>query len=310
MSTFLSAYRVGPRRLERLGLRRGLRIASCVILVASLAGCGGASASGSGSTLPIDGSAVGHVRTLACGTYTDLEPHVAARESELATVPFVEMVLGDGDPCSPLPLIVALHGLGDRPSVPRWPYRDLPVTVRVVMPRGPISFGHGYAWSPIRVLDHDPTGLTATIDVQAGRIATFLDALIEERQVRGGVLLAGFSQGGILALAVAMRHPQDVGLVLPMSAWAPPELRTNAAPNAPPIRWMHGLEDERIPYDLALEAVTDLRVRGYDVELIAYVDQPHRMSIAMDERFHSWLARALDNIDAGRPMADGFMLEP
>jgi phospholipase/carboxylesterase len=278
-----------------------LRSAECIALVAALVGCGAASP-------PI--STAADVRTFACGTYTEVEPHVASHQGELATVPFVEMVLGDADPCSALPLIVVLHGLGDRPSVPRWPYRDLPVAVRVVMPQGPVPWGSGYAWSSVRVLDHEPGGLSATIDVQADRIASFLDALVAEREVRGPVILAGFSQGGILALSVLMRHPQNLGLVVPMSAWVPEAVRTAATPPAPPIRWLHGLDDERVPYDLALDAATDLRARGYDVELIGYAGQRHAMSMPMDQRLHSWLVQALANLDAGRPIATGFVLEP
>jgi dipeptidyl aminopeptidase/acylaminoacyl peptidase len=73
---------------------------------------------------------------------------------------------------------------------------------------------------------------------------------------------------------------------------------------------MHGLDDERVPYEMALETATDLRTRGYDVELVGYPGQHHSMSDAEDTRFHSWLSSALTNQAAGRPITDGFVLEP
>ncbi len=231
------------------------------------------------------------------------------RDGELGDVPFMEVVLGD-DPCEAVPLVLVLHGLGDHPTVPQRPYRDLPVAVRIVMPHGPIPWGSGWAWSSVRVLDDEPEGLRATIDAQADRIAAFVDALVLAVPVRGDVILTGFSQGGILALSVAMRHPGRLGVVLPLAAWIPPALRGDARQGAPPIRWMHGIDDERIPYTMAVEAATDLRARGHDVELVAIEGARHHMTPAMDERFHAWLSSALENVVAGRPLAEGFVLGP
>lgn len=272
-------------------------------------GCGGA-ATGNGSTLPSGESAEAGVRALACGTYTQVQRGMLEREGELATVPYLEVVLGDADPCAELPLLVVLHGLGDHPVVPRWPYRDLPVGVRIVLPRGPIRWGSGYAWSSVRVLDHEDAGLAATISAQSDRIGTFLVALRSSVGVQGEVVLAGFSQGAILALTVLMRHPEHLGIVLPLAGWVPESLRTPAGEGAPPIRWMHGTDDERIPFTMAVDAVSDLRARGYDIELVAYVGGHHTMSDPMDDRFHGWLAQALTNIDAGEPPEQGFVLEP
>lgn len=309
---------IGPRHAENvraagardLGPHRSLRGSICVALFAlATLGCGGAG-TGSGSTLPTDGNTDTPVRTLACGTYTSVGEGVVRRDGELATVPYLEVVLGDADPCSELPLVVVLHGLGDRPGVPRWPYRDLPVAVRMILPHGPIPWGHGYAWSSVRVLDHETEGLSATLAAQSDRIAAFLDALESSLPIRGGVILTGFSQGGILALTVAMQHPEHLAVVLPLAAWVPEDLRTSATASAPPIRWMHGIEDERVPYTMAVEAATDLRARGYDVELIAYEGARHAMSRAMDERFHDWLAHVLSNLSAEQPPADGLVLVP
>jgi phospholipase/carboxylesterase len=309
MNRSVHAHFVGAASAPGLGLRLGLRAHACIALFAvATLGCGGAR-SGSGSLFPADGSAR-EVRTLRCGTYTEVESGIVGREGELATVPYVEVVLGETDPCGTLPLVVVLHGLGDHPVVPRWPYRDLPVGVRIVLPRGPIRWGSGYAWSSVRVLDHEDTGLAATMSAQSDRIAAFIERLRGSVGVEGEVVLTGFSQGAILALTVLMRHPEHLGLVLPLAGWVPQALRTAAGEHAPPVRWMHGTADERVPFSMAVDAVTDLRTRGYDVELVAYEGAHHSMSDAMDERFHSWLAQVLTNIAASQPPETGLVLEP
>ncbi len=291
-------------------MHRALRARACVLAFAlASAGCGG-SAVASGSTLPSDDHETEGTHTWECGTYSRVGEGTQYRDGELATVPYLEVVLGDADPCAPLPLVVVLHGLGDRPIVPRWPYRDLPVPVRIVLPHGPIVWGDGYAWSSVRTLDAEEEGLVATMGAQGDRVAGLVDALVQTFSPPGPVVLAGFSQGGILALTVLMQHPAHLGLVMPLAAWVPPELRTAAGEAAPPIRWMHGLDDERVPYEMALETATDLRSRGYDVELVGYPGQRHSMSDAEDARFHSWLSAALTNQAAGRPIAEGFVLEP
>lgn len=260
--------------------------------------------------LPPLESVTSGVRALRCGTYIELEPQVVAREAELANVPFLETVLGDADPCAELPVVVILHGLGDHPIVPRWPYRDLPVAVRVVVPRGPIRWGRGFAWTSVRVLDNEEAGLVATLGAQADRIGALLDALDRAFPTPRGVVLVGFSQGGHLALATAMQHPEHVALLVPLAGFVPEALRTSAGSQAPPIRWLHGTDDERIPFSMAVDAVCDLRARGYDIELIAYEGERHHMSAAMEARLHGWLAQALTNLASGRPPAEGFVLEP
>jgi phospholipase/carboxylesterase len=292
-------------------MQRTLRASVCFVLFAlASAGCGGAASTAHGSTTIPGESVEAGVRAETCGTYTDAEPGVLSRDAQLGDVPFMEVVLGDASPCDAMPLIVVLHGLGGRPIVPRLPYRDLPVPVRVVMPRGPIPWGDGYAWSSVRVLDHEDDGLSATVRAQAERIDAFVEALRVDRGARGDVVLAGFSQGAILALAVAARHPTHVGLVIPLAGWLPPELRVDAGEHTPPIRWLHGIEDERVPYAMALEAATDLRARHWDVELLGYPGVRHEMSGPEEARVHDWLAHALLNLESGAPLADGLVLEP
>lgn len=305
-----AAHTDGVRAFPSVGLGRFLPVVSVGLLALLVTACGASPGllqrgTRSASDFEHDG-----VLETSCGSYTRIDEGMLGREAELEGMPFLDVVLGTDDPCAPLPLVVVLHGLGARPTLPRWPYADLGVAVRIVLPRGPVRWGSGYAWSSVRVLDHEPEGLAATLTVQADRVATFLDALVRDRAVVGRALLTGFSQGAHVALVTVMRRPEHVGLLFVLAGWAPPELREPATELAPPIRWMHGLDDERVPYELALECATDLRARGHDVELVGLPGERHVMSEPMDERFHAWLVRALANQAAGRPLGEGIPSDP
>jgi phospholipase/carboxylesterase len=244
----------------------------------------------------------------AASDYTRVEPGVFVREGELEGISFLEVVLGDVDPASSLPLWVVIHGLGDHPEIPIGPYRGLSRAVRIVLPRGPLVVGDGFAWMSVRVRDEQLATLSSEVDAQTERLAAFLASLRHARQVRGPIVVVGFSQGGILTLSLGVRHPALVGLGLPLAGWLPPALRVDAAPDSPRFVWMHGTADERIPYALAEEASTDLRARGFDVALVPVEGEGHAMSDAMDAVFHAWLERVLANVEDGRPPGDGLPL--
>ena len=53
-------------------------------------------------------------------------------------------MLGDVDPESALPMVVVIHGRGDRPRVPGGPFEGLTHPVRVILPRGPMIVGEGF----------------------------------------------------------------------------------------------------------------------------------------------------------------------
>ncbi len=237
--------------------------------------------------------------------YAVVEPGVVVRDGQLEEITFLEYVFGDVDPSEPLPLLVVLHGFGDQPQEPSGPYRGLPGAFRVVLPRGPVAVGGGFAWMSVRVGEHRLGELSEQLDVQTERIARFLVALREARAVRGPTILVGFSQGAILTLSVATRHPDLVGLALPLAGWLPPLLRVDAAEGAPRVLWMHGTADERIPFELAREGSDDLRARGFDVTLMPYEGAGHVMNDVMNADFHLWLAQVLQNLDEGRPLGDG-----
>ncbi len=113
------------------------------------------------------------------------------------------------------PLLVVLHGYEDEPG------RRLDATAvegwRVITPRGPIELPGGPAWF---ASDDDGPVTTHLISSLDG-----LDELIR-RERRGAVVVGGYSQGGAVALAWALREagrddaPAPDG-VFCVNAWLP-----------------------------------------------------------------------------------------
>lgn len=230
-------------------------------------------------------------------------PGVRAREGEAEGLGYLEVVLGDVSPETALPLVVVIHGRGDRPRVPGGPFEGLTRPVRVMMPRGPMIVGHGFGWLPVVVGDHQPELLSAGLREVGDRLARWIARVRAERPCVGPTILSGFSQGGMLALTIAVRHPEAAGVVFPLAGWLPPPLwPSEPAPRAaPPIRAMHARDDDRIPYEPSRESYEHLRSLGWDLELSTYEGVGHAMSAEMDAAFHGWLERALEAIATGAP---------
>src|SRR5205085_4799681 len=84
------------------------------------------------------------------------------------------------------------------------------------------------------------------------------------------IVLAGFSQGGAIALQTALRHKEKLGGVLALSTYLTLEdsLEAEASPanKATPILMAHGTQDEVIPVRLAESSRTKLQEKGRSEE--------------------------------------------
>ena len=199
------------------------RTHACVALCAvALLGCGPSvspALAREGSAERETGSSGSETSQHRGGDYALVEPGVFSREGVIEGISFLEVVLGATDPTEALPLWVVIHGLGDHPDVPTGPYRDLSRPVRIILPRGPLVHGDGFAWMSVRVGDDQLATLSSELDVQTERLAGFLERLEAERPAQGPAVLIGFSQGGMLTLSLAVRHPALVGIAFPLAGW-------------------------------------------------------------------------------------------
>jgi predicted esterase len=216
------------------------------------------------------------------GTTAAGPPTTAAAEPAAAPLDYVELLTGDADERAPLPLVVAVHGLGDTPENFVDLYAEISAPARVVAPRAPEPYGQGSSWFPIEIPYRDDATIGAGIGAAADRVAALIAQLSERLPICGAPMITGFSQGGMVSFAVAVRHPDAIGFALPVAGALPSSLQpAGSAGRHPRIRALHGDADDMVPIGTARASVTRLEQLGFDVQLREYAGIGHRISPAM-----------------------------
>lgn len=180
--------------------------------------------------------------------------------------------------------VVWLHGLGadGNDFAAAVPALALPAElgVRFVFPHAPsipVTLNGGVlmpAWYDISEVDlqrrHDEAGVRRS-DRQ-------VRALLEREHARGvpwdRIVLAGFSQGGAVALFSSVRHERRLAGVVALSTYlvveeSLDEERTEANQDVP-ILQAHGTLDPMVPFARGDAARAALQQRGYDVTFCSF----------------------------------------
>ena len=207
---------------------------------------------------------------------------------------------------SPGASVIWMHGLGadGHDFVDVVPELGLPARpgVRFVFPHAPmrpVTINGGYvmrAWYDIR--DDGGVRREDAAGVRASQKA--IEALIAREKERGvpaaAIVLAGFSQGGAMALHTALRHPDRLAGVMALSCSLPlaEALAAEAAPanRDVPIFMAHGTHDPMIPMARALRARETLAGLGYRLEWHEY-PMPHSVCREEIRDISAWLATVL-----------------
>ena len=261
------------------------------LLLALLAACHEPSppAPSASSTNPAHGAsaaakASATVRAATTGASTVVGAAATAATAAL-DLDLIEFTTAGADAAQALPLVLALHGLGDRPeNFGTW-LRELPVAARVYALRAPQAWGQGFSWfqPTSRSGPADPDTLGPRAEEATGRILANLDRLLARRPTRGKPVVVGFSQGGMLAFALAARSPERFAGVFPVSGVLATSIEPAAAPaSAPRLLAFHGVDDARVPIALGRLSVERFRAQGWTAELREYSGLGH--SISPDER--------------------------
>jgi phospholipase/carboxylesterase len=214
-------------------------------------------------------------------------------EGQAAGISYLVRYSGGASAGEKLPLVLAIHGLGDRPS--RFGLmRGFPAKARMILPRGIDKHGAGFSWFPIRVRGgRDVDKLAAAVETAADKLAAMMVLLTERYPTRGKPIVTGFSQGGMLSFALAARHPGKVALAVPVSGWLPAPFSVGTAPDRPPpLVALHGDADQILRIGPTRDSVTRLRDAGFQVELIEYPGVPHTVSPAMRRELFRRIAEA------------------
>jgi phospholipase/carboxylesterase len=172
--------------------------------------------------------------------------------------------------------------------------------LRFVFPHAPVrpvTINNGYAmraWFDIIGIDRRSAEDLAGISESADSIG----GLIHREHARGigsdHILLAGFSQGGAMALHLATRHPDTFAGIIALSCYLPlaQDLARsrNTANLSTPIFMAHGTQDPVVPYMLGDESRQLLVNAGFNVEWHGY-PMPHSLSEAEVADLRAWLGR-------------------
>ena len=192
-------------------------------------------------------------------------------------------------------VLLLLHGYGadERDLGGLLPYLDPEGKFVTVLPRGPHAAPPGFSWFDLAA--DDPTAARqGQLDALA-QLDDLLDATCEEHGfARADAVVAGFSQGGGLALQLALRRsdrPHPAG-VLAMSAFVPPEaleaeVDWDAARDIP-VLLQHGTDDPMIPAQRARDLARTLH--DHHVPLV-FTEYPmaHQVALESVEQGREWL---------------------
>jgi phospholipase/carboxylesterase len=202
----------------------------------------------------------------------------------------IELVTGD----NPKGTVIWMHGLGADcwDFVPIVKELGLPETLplRFIFPQAPmrpITINNGHVmpgWYDISMQDiarkPDESGVRES--------QTAIDQLIERELTRGvasdKIILAGFSQGGAIALQCGLRNKHELGGIMALSTYltlADSLAKEKTIANANiPILMAHGTQDPIVPLALAKSSRDVLAQQNYQVEWREY---PMQHSVCADE---------------------------
>jgi phospholipase/carboxylesterase len=204
---------------------------------------------------------------------------------------------------APVAVVIWLHGLGAdghdfEPIVPqlRLP-ADLPV--RFVFPHAPeiavAAFGgqRARAW-----FDFDLTGGPDLPGMKKSvlQIRDLIQNEIDNGMPAERILLAGFSQGGVMAFHTGLYYPKRLAGILALSTFLAEGERlasTRADANEQiPILMCHGQQDAMVPLAMGKSSLTNLKRAGYAVEWREY---PMGHEVCMEEirEISRWLRSVL-----------------
>ena len=198
--------------------------------------------------------------------------------------------------------VIWMHGLGADcwDFVPVVKELGLPadLPLRFIFPQAPtrpISINNGQVmpgWYDISMAElhrkPDEAGVRAS--------QACIDQLIEREIGRGvatdKIVLAGFSQGGAIALQTGLRYREALGGIMALSTYL--TLEDSLAAEAKiananiPILMVHGTQDPLIPLSLAQSSRANLQARGYKIEWREY-PMPHSVCVEEIDAIGVWL---------------------
>ena len=205
--------------------------------------------------------------------------------------------------------VIWLHGLGATSDdfVPIVPQLDIAdeLGIRFVFPQAPtqaVTINLGYempAWYDVLGLDKESRQDEAGVRSAESQIGTLIEKQIESGIPSNKIILAGFSQGGALALHTGLRYQKPLAGIMALSSYLP--LADVVADEksdenkATPVLVIHGTEDAVLPLVAGEMTLEYLQALNYDVIYKTYL-MAHEVCADEIVDIADWLKQCLMDI--------------
>lgn len=200
----------------------------------------------------------------------------------MSAVPLDRITIEPSSPATAC--VIWLHGLGDSGAgfSPIVPELRLPInhSVRFIFPHAPeqpVTINQGYvmrSWYDIKSMDlHNRADMKGVIESEAK-----VKALIKEQNDKGiptsNIVLAGFSQGGVVSMFTGLRYPEKLAGIMALSCYLPnadalPD-QLSVANSDTHILQLHGANDDVVPLSAGKMANKLLNEQNYPVTWKTY----------------------------------------
>ncbi len=203
--------------------------------------------------------------------------------------------------------VIWLHGLGAdghdfEPIVPELRL-DPGLNIRFIFPHAPmmpVTINQGFvmrAWFDIRTADIGAEPDEKGIRASAEFLSELVDAEIGAGIAAERIVVAGFSQGGAIALHAGLSYYKRLAGIVALSTFLP--LAETLADDMTvanadiPIFLAHGSADPVVPIDLGRRSKQALESGGYKVEWHEYENMPHSVSQQEIVDLAEWFEKVL-----------------
>ncbi|MBN7820854.1 alpha/beta hydrolase [Bowmanella yangjiangensis] len=217
-----------------------------------------------------------------------------------STLPYVEVnPTGKADA-----VVIWLHGLGDSGNgfAPIVPELKLPesLNVRFLFPHAPVrpvTINNGMqmrAWYDIKSLDFENRADIEGVTESMALVRELVEAQMASGIPSERILLAGFSQGGVIAYHLGLRFEHKLAGIMALSTYMcqPEKLaeQRHSANQNTEILVAHGLYDEVVPCALGKAAFSLLESLNYPVK---WRDYPMQHNVCLEEiqEISQWLSK-------------------
>ena len=144
------------------------------------------------------------------------------------------------------------------------------------------------AWYDIAHTDIGRTPDQAGIAESRMAIERLIDREIESGIAPAQVIIAGFSQGGVMAIEMITRHQDKLGGAIALSCYLADGDKLPPAKGTVPVFLAHGTHDTVVPHSMGVTARDTLERLGYGVEWHSYA-MPHSVCPSEIMDIRRWL---------------------